>query len=1131
MRSLSFESISSSAGKLILLTFLIFFKLNSPLLYSQSYELRIQKIIDEKDLDPGATFAIAEDATGFLWFGTVDGLYRFDGFNYKVYRNEKNNPNSLSWNTIRALCITKDNKLWIGTQGGGLDCFDINSEKFTHYPFDKNNKQGISGEDIWSLYPDSNGNIWIGVVGSGIDMLDRKSNTFKHFKILPPETKTNGSLTIRAIYKDSEGFIWVGIVGFGLTRLNPDNGQIVNFRNNPNDPESYGSNDVYGIYEDRNKNLIVCAYAGGLNFYNRKTGKFTKYFMKNNKSGTPVTDLTMQVIEDNSGEYWIGSEFGLSVFNKGKNQVTNFHHEKNSLNTISDDRIRSVFMDSRGIIWIGSEAGVDKIVKQRNFKIYKNNPGNPFSLPAGIVRSIAEDSDGYIWVGLIDNGLVRYNAKMDGTTLFKHQQQSLNGLSGNNITAIFQDTRGVLWCGEWDTGLNKFNKQNETFTLFAGTSGTKARLTDTRIQFIKEAKPGVLWIGTEYGINRLDLNAETCTYFLHQPDNNNSLSSNSVQSNAFVQDKNGNLWVGTWSGGLNFIEFKDKNQQQAKFTHYKTDPQNYNSINNNNVISLLLDGDILWIGTFGGGLNKLNIKTGVFKHYTTENGLVNNIIFAILQDNEKNLWLSTDRGLSKFNPENESFINYTKNDGLQDDHFFWGAACKSRSGELFFGGINGMNSFLPNEIIKNSRPPVPVMLDIKIFEKSIDPGMPIAQINQLEIPFHKNYITFEYTGLDYIEPSRLQYMIKMDGLDEDWHFVGNRRFTSYSSLDPKEYTFRLKVANKDGVWNNKELAIKVIVNPPWYRTWYAITIFSIFILGSFLGFYFIRIRLLTLQKKKLEELVHKRTSIIMEQKTELQEVNDNLKLQKEELSQTLDELKKAQNQLIESEKMASLGILTAGIAHEINNPLNYIQAGIYGIESSFEDNIKSKLLIDTREEFGTLIESIKIGVYRVSDIVNSLNHFSRQTENKSEKCNIHAILDQCLLILNHKYKDRIEIKKNFTQDLTFVEGNEGKLHQVFLNIIGNAVQAIQGKGEISITTRIDNNLVYIIIIDNGSGIDEEILHRVYDPFFTTKEPGSGTGLGLSISYGIIKDHNGNIEIKSKTGMGTEVIVSLKLYLN
>ena len=350
--------------------------------------------------------------------------------------------------------------------------------------------------------------------------------------------------------------------------------------------------------------------------------------------------------------------------------------------------------------------------------------------------------------------------------------------------------------------------------------------------------------------------------------------------------------------------------------------------------------------------------------------------------------------------------------------------------------------------------------------------------------------------------------------------------TLHSNLTPGDYVFRMKGANSDGFWSKEEVAMKIHIAPPWNKTWWALSLFLILIIGGILTIYFLRIGILESQKHKLEEQVALRTQEIVEQKEVLETTNESLNNKNEALFTTLLELKETQQKLVESEKMASLGVLTAGVAHEINNPLNFIQAGITGIEIFYEQNEECVLSPAAQEEIHTLIDCIKTGVERVSGIVTSLNHFSRQANTLDQQCDIHKIVDNCLLILNNQIKYKVEIIKNYSLDNCLVTGNEGKLHQLFLNIIANSIHALSEKGEIVIATRLRSSSVEISIKDTGSGISEENLKKIFDPFFTTKEVGQGTGLGLSIVYGIVKEHKGTINYKSEVGKGTEAVIRL-----
>jgi signal transduction histidine kinase/ligand-binding sensor domain-containing protein len=1122
-------------------------------LSGQNYELRINKIKDERGEDPGACFAIAEDTHGFIWFGTVDGLYRYDGFNYKIYRNEKGNANSLGWNTIRALKVDKKNRLWIGTQGAGLDCFDLNTEQFTHYLPVKGDSNSISGTDIWALLIDRKGNIWCGVVSGGIDCFNPESGSFRHYRTLPAGMGEIENITTRALLEDSRGNIWIGMAQYGLSVINPSDGSIRYYPHNPSVPGSITSTEAYDLLEDSTGNIWVCTYGGGLNLYDRETDKFIIYTVPADRSSGLVSNLTRAIQEKRKGELWIGTEYGLTIWDRSRGIFSNHQHEMVIENTLSDNRLRSIFTDHKGIVWIASESGVDKVIEQLNFRIYKHRINDPASFPEGIVRTILEDKEGMLWIGLIDQGLVKYNPQTGKYIRYMHQPGNSGTISGIHVTSSFQDSQGTLWFGEWDTGLNRYDPQTGKFTLVASGYSTSGKLTDTRIQCIREAKPGVLWIATENGITRLDTRSLKTSYLLHDPANPNSLSGNSVQSNAFVQDKEGNLWVGTWSEGLNYIHFSDENQESARFTRWKHDPDSPDGLNNSNVISLHLDNQgILWIGTFGGGLNRFDPASGKFRHFTTENGLPNNVIFGILEDNQGNLWLSTDRGLSRFDKAAESFQNFDRSDGLQDDHFFWGSMYRGNSGVLFFGGIGGFNSFVPEKIVRNTTPPKAALTDLKVFDSPLVLDKPLSELKVLELPYDRNHITFEFAALDFTEPERNKYMVKMDGLNDEWQQTSNRRFVSYINLSPGKYTFRLKVSNDDGVWSTEELSVKVVILPPWWKTWLARILFVLLIVGIGIGYNLIRVNILTRQKHWLEDQVNLRVHEINQQKEELQLKQDELNARNKELSRTLETLTQTQNQLVQSEKMASLGTLVAGIAHEINNPMNFISSGWQFLNEMFEqvvlilqdvmkgenqqkDEVISRLskhenwkeFLYLLDNYKTISDNISTGIERTTEIIRSLNTYSRSGQEERRRYSLHKAIASSLVILENRFKNRIQIKLSVPEDQE-VECNPGKINQLFMNILSNAIDSIDGEGQIEIFSSVSEGNNEVVVRDNGHGISAETLSHVFDPFFTTKEVGKGTGLGLYISYLIVEQHGGKINIKSTPGSGTEVRIALPL---
>ncbi len=629
---------------------------------------------------------------------------------------------------------------------------------------------------------------------------------------------------------------------------------------------------------------------------------------------------------------------------------------------------------------------------------------------------------------------------------------------------------------------------------------------DTRIQAILEAEPGILLLGTEGGLHIVNMPKGKVDHLYHEAGNINSLEANGIQSNAFLLDSLGRLWLGIWSAGLNMIEFTGPGCTDPVFHHWKNEAGNTNSLNNDNVISLNMTKDgILWIGTFGGGLNRFNHAIEEFRAYTTVDGLPNNIIYSILEDKSGNLWMSTDKGISSFNPVRETFQNYFYTDGLQSDHFFWGASAKSKSGEFYFGGVSGLNSFVPENISFKVQEAKPVFIDISVFNESIAQDTAIPYMDHINLSYNQNRISFAFSALNYVNPGKVLYRYYLEGVDESYINGTQWRNAEYSNLDPGTYTFHLGVVDTQDYTRMNTVDFRINISRPWWRTTWAVILAIFLSVATLLGVYYLRFAVLERQKRKLAGQIRERTREISEKNKQLQE--------------TLDKLGNAKDQLVEAEKMASLGILSAGVAHEINNPLNFIQGGVTGLERYL-----SELPEGLSEDQKILFEAIKQGVERVSSIVSSLNQFSRRGESISEICHIHEILDNCLMILMNELKNKVEVSRDYTHGDLIVTGNSGKLHQAFLNLITNASHAIETSGTILLKTALEKDMVRITITDDGSGISKENLVRITDPFFTTKDPGKGTGLGLSIVYSIILEHKGTINFESEPGKGTTVTI-------
>lgn len=1062
---------------------------------------RITRISDDRGVTPSATFSIVKDSMGFMWFGTIDGLYRYDGHAYKIFRNQKDNKNSLSNNNIRSLCLAKSGLLWVGMQGGGVDCFDPRKETFTNF---STIGDVLKGNSVWKVFEDKRGNIWMGITGIGAQCLNPTTLEVKSYIISSDEAST--LFEIRAIEEDLAGNIWVGTGGQGIYIINPETGVMDRIIHTPQNTKGLSDNGIFDIYQDSKGKIWISTFGSGVDCYDVAKKSFTHITHNPDDLNSLTSNLSYRITEASQGGIWIATENGLSHLNTDNGQFTGFKKDYCNPNSLSDNRIRDTYLDNLNTLWIGSETGVDKLIVQDRFELFQNSPSNKNSLKAGIVRSVLEDHEGNIWIGLIDKGLAVLNRKTGKYRFYEGNLNQKGALTGNHITALFQDSQHTIWLGEWDTGLLRYHPDNDTFERVLSWGSKRNSLLDNRIQLIRESKPGVLWIGTEGGLNRYDIKNKVLTAFFHQQNNKNSLNATGIQSNAFVQDSVGNLWVGMWSGGFNKIEFTDSTQTIANFKGWKNSIENKDALSSDNVISLHLSKNTLWIGTFGGGLMKFDILSEKFTHFTTDHGLPNNVIYSIMEDKQGNLWMSTDKGISSFDPHTESFVNFDRMDGLQDDHFFWGSSYQSPSGEMFMGGINGLNGFVPEEVTSFQVKVNPIITSLKASDRIVGVNFSNAVHDTIYLSYIDNFLTFEFASLNYIQPQKDFVRYKMEGVDGDWNYLENRKYTTYTDLAPREYTFRVNVSANLNRWDSKDLVLTLFIIPPWYKTIWALSLF--FVLGVIVVWllYHIRVQMYNSQQKRLEEQVILRTNEITQKNSQLESA--------------LTELEQTQKALVESEKMASLGILSAGMAHEINNPLNFINLSVESLKSELDEAVSVCESFD-KERFhlmNDLLGHATTGVDRISAIVTSLKQYSRKGGLETTLVDIATIIHSSITIIHSKIPSFVSFNENL-KAVPLIRCKPEQIGQVIINIIDNAIDAIVDKPSynqefINIATEVvsqnEKEFVAIRITNSGPPLSQELLDHLYDPFYTTKAPNKGTGLGMSISYTIIKDHDGII---------------------
>ncbi len=839
-------------------------------IYASDNNIHFQHITINDGLSQNTVNCILQDSKGFMWFGTNDGLNRYDGYNYKVYKFDAEDVNSLSNNYIHSIIMDRSGIIWIGTYGGGLNRFDREKEQFVRYQVDPDNLNSLSNNFIYSVFEDHLGALWIGTL-DGLNKLipseeEGTPPTFIHYRNDLKNPKSLSCDIVVSVYEDQSGDLWIGTWGSGLNRFDRHTEEFIHYQHNPNDPFSLSHNRIWSINEDRTGSLWIATDGGGLNRFDKQTEKFHRYQNDPDDPNSLNCDVVVTIYKNRSGCFWIGTDGGgLNYFDLKTEQFIHYENNLTDPNSLSHNVVRSIWEDKFGILWIGTLGGLDKFDPDKvQFAHYQKEPGNSNSLSHNEIRAIYEDKENVLWIGTDGGGLNCLDRKTGQFIHYRHDPSNSCSLSDDVVLSIYKDRSDVLWLGTYMGGLNRFDQKTKRFIHYQNDPDNPNSISDNFVRCIYEDRSGVLWIGisTNGGLNRFNQKTQKFIRYLHDPNKPHSLSHNGVST--LYEDRLDRFWVGTFGGGLNRFDRKKK-----QFIHFKNDPNDSNSLSDNRVYSIHEDSSgVLWIGT-GGGLNRFDPEKRTFQHYKVKDGLPNDVIYGILEDDHGNLWLSTNNGLSKFNPITETFKNYNIDDGLQSNGFYLGAYYKTRKEEMVFGGINGFNIFYPDSIKDNLHAPPVVITDFQIFNKSVPIGekedrsailkKSITETKEIELSYKNKVISFEFAALHYASPDKNEYAYMMQGFEKDWNYVGNRRFASYTNLPPGDFIFWVKASNNDGIWNEEGISLRITIAPPFWKTWWFLTLGIVLLIGFTFSIYRVRVQSIQKRNRELEAKVNKQT--------------------------------------------------------------------------------------------------------------------------------------------------------------------------------------------------------------------------------------------------------------------------------
>jgi ligand-binding sensor domain-containing protein/signal transduction histidine kinase len=817
--------------------------------------LRFDHLNIESGLSQSVVQVILQDHQGFMWFGTEDGLNRYDGYHFKVFKPDPEDPNSLSDRWITALFEDSQGYLWVGTRLGGLNRYDPLTGKFAHYRHSDSEPASLSNDLVGAIYEDQDGNLWVGTA-SGLDRFDRDTERFFHFNYEPKNPNSLEGNSVISILQDTSGRLWISTYDGGLNQFNPQTGQFKHLPTATADPVYPGLNRIEMICEDIDGQLWL-ATPSGLYRYNPQSGYLRRFQYVADDPFSLNDNRINSVYLDHSDNLWVGTSRGLNLYDRSKSRFITYRHDPGMSDSLSNDAVLSIYEDRSGVLWVGTYGGgLNRHNRgQDKFEYYRNNPNNLNSLPDNSVYPIMVDRVGNIWVGTFGGGLTNFDPSTGQYTHFVNSPSDPSSLSANEVWAIIQDRRGTIWVGT-SQGLDRLDSLNGKFIHYKHDPEEPDSLADNAVYVLFEDLQGTIWVGTSAGLDRFNTNTGQFTHFRHDPSGPETISGNSIS--AIYEDRQGRLWVGTVSSGLNRLD-----PDLGIFTRYRNDPNDPGSISHDSIMSIYQDmNGILWVATAGGGLNRYNPGSDSFTHYNEKNGLPNDVVYGILEDGKGYLWLSTNFGLSRFDPQTSSFRNYDDSDGLQSNEFNQYAYAKGRDGILYFGGINGLTAFDPAQIVDSTYEPPLVLTSLTQNGTPIEPDRPVGTIKDFTLRWPQNNFEFEFAALSYAEPTKNQYAYMLDGFDQDWYYSGTRRDGRYTRLPGGTYTLLLRGSNNDGVWSQAPLAIKVTVIPPFWQTWWFRGSMFVLLVGAVFGGYRLRVRSIETQNLELERQVRERTGAL-----------------------------------------------------------------------------------------------------------------------------------------------------------------------------------------------------------------------------------------------------------------------------
>ena len=1039
--------------------------------------MRFKYLTADHGLSSNRITYIFRDSRDFLWVGTDLGLNKYDGYQVTQYVHNDAKRSTISDNNLLSIIEDTKNNLWAGTSNG-LNLYNRQTDSFTVFKNKPDDANSLSSNFIISMYLDKKGNLWILAGGNCLNLWVPEKRNFIRYPFQPLENRYFSSA--QTVAEDSKGNIWTSPYGDNLFCMDPVSKKFKSYSLRIKTSEKTLNN----LFIDKQDKIWIGTRGAGLHCFNTSTKKTEHFNIKADGTGTNKS-LIHWIIPEDDKHLLIGvDQGGLNRLNLKTKRFEYTEYKEGNNEGLNNNAIWTLYKDKEGILWIGTANGGVNYYNPKEYKFNLYRRGNTTSNPSSnIIGGFLEDSKGKIWIATDDSGINIWDPVTKRFSYLRHDPRNPSSVSGNIIRNLEEDRDGNIWVGTWDAGLNRFNRKTNTFDHFYPGTNNPFSISGRNVWHLKRDYKGLIWLALTYvGIDVLDPKKGVVKRFKKDLKSPHGLGSDITH--LLVEDRDKNMWACTGDGLYRY------DQELDGFIAYRSFPDN-------DIRSFLQDSKgNLWVGSANKGVFLFDKKGRVLKQFNVGKGLANNHVHAIVEDNAGKLWISTNLGLSCLDPEKETVRNFSVGDGLQGNQFFMQSFLKTRSGDIYFGGFNGFNSFRPDSLIDNDFKTPVYLTDFQIFNKSITPGAPdaplkwqISETRDIELNWKQSVFSFSFAALNYTFTAKNQYAYKLEGFDKEWNYVGSQRSATYTNLDPGEYEFKVKAANNDGIWSEKGTTVKILINPPFWLTPLAYLLYIVLISIILYAIY-----------REIRSRENLKSEIIYQKMT--------------------------------AEKMMELNQMKlnffTNISHELRTPLSLI---IDPLRRITEEEV-SMAQVKKLATFAFKSSS------RLLNLVNQLLNFRRfEGILKLEPVEVkfRELVREISLAFAEKASARqIKFLCEFHCKFNTVVIDQEKFNKILTNLISNAFKFTPDGGSITViaSTYIQDGekMLEIRVKDTGPGILPELKEKIFTIFFqvdnTPRFGMESSGIGLALAKELVQLHNGEIFEQGKFGEGADFIVKL-----